>query len=183
MLPYWKDSFDQAQKAARQQAARKRRVQRERQGGKTAERLVGAGPQDEDDDQFELTVGTETVGGEQAQVVERRATVRDSDDPSEGRESEDEYMSDGEHDIGGIGTTRQLAEYRAHSLGDEETAHKIREGHFTEQELVAMLEKENDDLVDFVQGRLAGQPLSDDGRNDTLSANALSAGLVGRYND
>ena len=34
---------------------------------------------DEEDEQFEVTVGTELVDGEEAQVVERRATVKDSE--------------------------------------------------------------------------------------------------------
>ena len=113
-------------------------------------------------------------------MVERRATVKDSQDLS-GGESDEAFQSDLEHEIGGLGTTRQLAEYRARTLGDEDTAHKIREGQYTESELIAMLEKENDELADYLQGHMTDMSVyaDDDGRHETLSLKALS----GRYND
>ncbi len=49
-----------------------------------------------------------------------------------------------------------------------------------------MLEKENAELAEFVQGQMTGTDMSgygEEGKQDATSANALSAGLVGRYND
>ena len=50
-------------------------------------------------------------------------------------------------------------------MGDEDTAHKIRSGHYTEEELIDMLEKENNDLAEFVHGKMTElNTYSDDGK-------------------
>ena len=77
MLPYWKDGAEQARKAAAVMLARKNQAKQKKKSktgaGAQAEKQGDAG-----DEAYELTVGTQLVGGTEAQVVEHRATVGDS---------------------------------------------------------------------------------------------------------
>ena len=61
--------------------SRKRQAQLKKKSKTTAEttKIKAMQTTDEEDEQYEVTVGTQLVDGEEAQVVERRATVKDSE--------------------------------------------------------------------------------------------------------
>ena len=65
-------------------------------------------------------------------------------------DSEEAVPSDLEAEVGDMTTYRSLAEYRALTLGDEETAQKIRAGAYTEAELIEMLERDHEDMNEYV---------------------------------
>ena len=94
-------------------------------------------------------------------------------------ESDDDDMP-AEEALNGLNALRQLAEYKARSLDDTQTADKIRNGLFGENDLVAFLEK--DELVDLMQSNDAVNSDNEEKGHDN-SAAVLDNIIGNRYTD